>query len=264
MTVVSHLVESRRSRIGRWAGAAVVVCGLHVGAALALMYLKPDETVDEPAGAVSVEMTPMPSVMPVNSEDAAIGPDADAAEKTPEASKQVVEKVQKDIPPVEPSPAPEPEIVLPKAQPEEMEQPKEEEPKEAVSEKKASAEEEVDLTTRVRRVEAPPAPNAGQAKGLSPALARAQADWQRGLSERLKQYKRYPHEAQRRGVRGQVIVRFKVDDSGQLVFSEITRSSGSPILDEEALALLKRASPFQAPPPGAELDYTLPIRFGVK
>jgi hypothetical protein len=31
MAVVTHLLESRRSRIGRWAVAALLVCALHVG-----------------------------------------------------------------------------------------------------------------------------------------------------------------------------------------------------------------------------------------
>jgi protein TonB len=62
-------------------------------------------------------------------------------------------------------------------------------------------------------------------------------------------------------------VRFRVDRSGQVVSAEITESSGSPILDKEALALLKRASPFPAPPDQIAdrfLETFLPIWFGMK
>jgi protein TonB len=63
------------------------------------------------------------------------------------------------------------------------------------------------------------------------------------------------------------VVRFKVDRSGQVIASEVVKSSGSELLDEEALALLKRASPLPAPPGAiAEemLDNVLPIYFGMK
>src|SRR5262245_942459 len=113
MANLLQLLESRRSRIARWAGAALVVCGLHVGGvALALMLHPEEEDSDDLAGAVAVDMVPVPAVRPVESEVAAIGPDQDAAKLTPEASKKVVEEVQKDIPPVEQSPAPAPEVAL--------------------------------------------------------------------------------------------------------------------------------------------------------
>jgi protein TonB len=45
------------------------------------------------------------------------------------------------------------------------------------------------------------------------------------------------------------------------------RSSGTSALDEEALALLRRAQPFPPPPPelsGSRVDLTVPIRFNLK
>jgi protein TonB len=47
----------------------------------------------------------------------------------------------------------------------------------------------------------------------------------------------------------------------------VVKSSGSEVLDEEALALLKRASPLPAPPAAVAdemLDNFLPIYFGMK
>jgi protein TonB len=63
------------------------------------------------------------------------------------------------------------------------------------------------------------------------------------------------------------VVRFRVDRSGQVIASEVVKSSGSEVLDQEALELLKRASPLPAPPDAiAEemLDNILPIYFGMK
>jgi periplasmic protein TonB len=62
-------------------------------------------------------------------------------------------------------------------------------------------------------------------------------------------------------------VAFRLDRSGQLIASRVTKTSGSPALDEEALAVLKRASPLPAPPaqiPGPMLDLVLPIQFRIK
>jgi len=47
----------------------------------------------------------------------------------------------------------------------------------------------------------------------------------------------------------------------------VVRSSGASALDEEALALLRRAQPFPAPPPelpGQRVDLSVPIRFNLK
>jgi protein TonB len=269
MADASQLIESRRLRIGRWVGAALVVAGLHVGgAALAVMHWSEDEDDDAAAGALSVEMAPLPAAMPVKSEDAAVGPDADAAELTPEAAKKVVEEVQKDIPEVDPSPAPEPEVALPKPQPEQKEKPKQEEPQEALPEtQKPPVTEAAPLTTRQQRIEAQPAPSSAPALGQSASPARLQASWQRGLIGKLNRFKRYPDAASRRGVKGVTVVRFRVDRSGQVIASEVVKSSGSEVLDQEALELLKRASPLPAPPDAiAEemLDNILPIYFGMK
>jgi len=62
-------------------------------------------------------------------------------------------------------------------------------------------------------------------------------------------------------------VAFKLDRSGQLVASHVKKRSGSPALDDEALAMLQRASPLPAPPdqiPGPMLELVLPIQFSIK
>src|SRR5512145_315329 len=131
MSDVPQLLESRRSRIGRWVGAALIVCAFHAGGfALALMR-QHEQSDDDAAGALTVEVAPLPAPRPVDTPDVAHGPEQQAVKLTPAASKPVVEKVQEDIPPVEPSPAPKPEVALPKPQPDAKERPKEEDAKEA-------------------------------------------------------------------------------------------------------------------------------------
>jgi protein TonB len=250
MSAVSPLLESSHTRLGRWVGAALIAAGLHAGGlALALIHQHEDDAADDAAGALTVELAPLPAVTPVDSPDVAHGPEQQQAKLTPEASKRVVEKVQEDIPPVESSPAPEPEVVLPKPNPEEKEQPKEEKAEEAAPEERTPQQDaDIPVTTAPPRVEAQPAPSIASKQGQSALDSRVRKTWQKGLSRHLERHKRYPETARRQRLTGSVTVRFILDREGQVTLVEVSESSGSPILDEEALATLKRASPMPVPP----------------
>jgi periplasmic protein TonB len=79
---------------------------------------------------------------------------------------------------------------------------------------------------------------------------------------RFARLQRYPPKA--RGVQGVVSLAFTIDRHGNVMSSRIVKSSGSALLDAEALALLARAAPLPAPPPevtDADLTFVLPIRF---
>ena len=55
-----------------------------------------------------------------------------------------------------------------------------------------------------------------------------------------------------------------MDRSGRVLSSRIDRSSGRPLLDREALAMLDRAQPLPPPPddvPGATLELVTPVEF---
>ena len=77
----------------------------------------------------------------------------------------------------------------------------------------------------------------------------------------LERRKRYPPGAQARGERGTVYVRFTIDASGNVQSVSLSRSSGHAELDQEVLAMVRRASPVPAPPPGAQRDIIAPVRF---
>ncbi len=61
---------------------------------------------------------------------------------------------------------------------------------------------------------------------------------------KIQQAKRYPLQARIKGIEGKVEVKFTLSRDGRLINSEIITSSGFKILDQEALAMLRRASPF--------------------
>jgi TonB family protein len=97
--------------------------------------------------------------------------------------------------------------------------------------------------------------------------AKAQITWNKALVAQISRFKRYPNAARARGVQGEVSVTFTIDRAGQVITSRILLSSGSTSLDEEALAVLRRASPLPSPPAqlaGATFDLTLPIQFKIR
>jgi TonB family protein len=65
--------------------------------------------------------------------------------------------------------------------------------------------------------------------------------WKSSLVARIEQHKQYPKEAASRREQGITQVFFSLDRQGRLLESRVVRPSGSQVLDEEALALLKRA-----------------------
>jgi periplasmic protein TonB len=89
--------------------------------------------------------------------------------------------------------------------------------------------------------------------------------YQRGLHRALIAERRYPPMARRLGLEGTAKVRVVLDRAGRLVKdAKITRSSGHELLDEEALAMVRRAAPFPALPEGisqSAVSFEIPVRF---
>ena len=78
---------------------------------------------------------------------------------------------------------------------------------------------------------------------------------------------RYPTVARQRHQQGTVYVRFVMDRRGNVLSSQIERSSRFPSLDEEGLALLSRAQPLPAPPAdvaGDQIQLVVPIVFSLR
>ncbi len=73
-------------------------------------------------------------------------------------------------------------------------------------------------------------------------------------------YRKIQRTRQKRvGGRGSVRVRFSVSSSGGLAGISVAKSSGSRKIDQAAVAHIRRAAPFPAPPKGARRSFTIPI-----
>jgi periplasmic protein TonB len=99
----------------------------------------------------------------------------------------------------------------------------------------------------------------------SPKPAAAVAGWQQAVVARLVRFQRYP--AQAKGATGVVNLSFSIDRQGHVLNRRVIKSSGSAVLDTEALSLLTRAAPLPPPPsavPDSDLTFVLPVRFVLK
>ena len=91
--------------------------------------------------------------------------------------------------------------------------------------------------------------------------------WQKSLVFHLNKHKKYPHDARKNGHEGVANVSFTIDRSGKVISSSLDKSSGSDLLDKEAIEVLNRASPFPTPPadvPQLTIHLSLPIQFRIK
>lgn len=84
------------------------------------------------------------------------------------------------------------------------------------------------------------------------------------ISKEIKRYQKYPPLAQRRGWEGTAEVHLQIAADGKVTGIRLGKSSGRSVLDEEALNMVRRASPLPQAPQnlrGRELTVTVPIVF---
>lgn len=263
----SELIDYRHVQLIRWVTAATLVVAAHAtGGTLAMMQWPEEEYELEPTGAVVMELAAL-AVAPTDPQDLALGPLVEEAVPTPIPTKEaVMEEI--DLPQIEESLlAPNPEIVIPKVD-------KVETVKELEETEIAQMQQVTEINTASATPTAPPKVDAlpdqtikAQSAGVRVEPTQTEITWQRALLFHLNRHKRYPTEARSRQIQGVTKVEFKIDASGKLMHAEVIKGSGSKLLDEEALAVLERASPFPPPPdrsPGETIHLALPIEFNIR
>jgi len=255
---------SLQLRMFRWASAGLLAAGMHVG--VVLFFLYPSQSTDaDIEGSLAVELAPIEAGSPIEMPNVPPGPLAPEQTAASEATKQIPKSETAETVAVDPSPlAPNPEVSLP-LQRDEKEHPEKENAEKAERESQASAASLAAAPPRLERNNSlvPVAP----AIGVDPAARQAQASWEKSLVSHLNRFKRYPAAAHTHHIEGQVSVQFSVDHTGAVLESQVVQSSGSPLLDDEAMAMLRRAAPLPRPPAaeqGSTFVLVLPIRFKIR
>jgi protein TonB len=108
---------------------------------------------------------------------------------------------------------------------------------------------------------------AGGTRGAATSAGAAQvASWRAQVIAHLARFKRYPAAAEEREITGRSGLIFTLSKSGQVLGVSLAGSSGHSILDQEALAMVRRAAPFPAAPAGtpATHSFTTAVRFDMR
>jgi TonB family protein len=74
-------------------------------------------------------------------------------------------------------------------------------------------------------------------------------------------HKRYPEAALPRGARGVAVVTFTIGGSGEVASAQLSRSAGDATLDADAVATVRRTSPFPPPPAGAPRRFAASLNY---
>jgi protein TonB len=230
-----HLPE--RHGISRWMLAGVTILAAHAAAVGAIGFWYARQPVEPNIlPAIAVTLAPVEASSPtIQDQDIAVGPTMQQAEATPTEERKIEEKPLEQV--VQPPPQ-QAEVTLPQ------------------QEQKLDKPEPMPVT---------PAP---ETRAL-PKNARIGEFTEAGsnaynalLVGHLERFKRYPVAA--RGASGTVLVRFALNRAGEVISSDVSKSSGNGVFDREALDILRRANPFPPFPaakPGAQQSYIWPMNF---
>jgi protein TonB len=228
-----------RHSVSRWMLAGVTILAAHAAliGTIAIWYARqPVEPTMLPA--IAVTLAPVEAAAPtIQDQDIAVGPTMQQAEATPKEERKVEEKPLEEV--VQPPPPPQ--------------------------------QAEVTLPRQEQKLEKPapmPVAPAPETRAL-PKNARIGEFTEAGsnaykalLFGHLQRFKRYPMAAH--GAAGTVLVQFALNRAGEVISSDVSKSSGNSVLDHEALDILRRASPFPPFPaakPGTQDSYIAPVNF---
>ncbi|MES2256653.1 MAG: energy transducer TonB [Pseudomonadota bacterium] len=113
---------------------------------------------------------------------------------------------------------------------------------------------------------AEPAPPALHAPVAQNGVGDGQGSFESRVLAHINRFKQYPPAARKAHIEGVVMLHFVMDATGHVTQADIQKSSGRPILDNEALAMIQRAQPLPALPadyPARVLDAVVSIEFSL-
>jgi periplasmic protein TonB len=227
-----------------WIGFLVASLLAHALIAAVLFQRTPD-----PVAGIGLEAIPVEVVFGADAPAGiASAPSEEEAQPQPAETAEVPVAKQ---PPAEPEPVAETPSTPP---PEELQQePREQEPRE---------QETKEEDRESKKEEAPPPSHA--AAGVGRGQSRSDANYQGLVAAHLARHKRFPQGVQSKRSQGTAVVAFSLDGRGRVIAVKLARPSGVAALDQEAQAIVRRASPFPAPPSGGTVEFTVPLNFQIR
>lgn len=218
---------STRAEIKRWVTAAAVVLAAHGTAVAGFIVLHNPASPAAGTPVVLVEIAPLPAAPHM---ETLVIPEEKSAEQSEFAPQVVKQPDEKPLPD-----PPQPHQVTAATPPS---------PKPEQKPKKPPALRTMAVARAPNPAEAPSV--ASSTVGVAESRA-AQAAWKGLMAAHLERFKRNLSGTQAHGT---VRLSFTVDRHGHVLSRRIAKTSGFRDLDVEALALLARAQPFPAFPPG--------------
>lgn len=259
----SQLRHEQRREAVSWGLSLLAVMAVGAGCVALLVQLpKPPQPVPEaPPAAIAIDLAPEAVATPSPPDDSAPGPQQTLSQPDPDP----------ELPPEVAAPlAPAPNPPVPVPAPEKIQKIiKKRKPLPSVKTPVPDKTHQADQTTAPPSVQAPPAPaQAAPAPGASTThAAHDPVTWQGLLLGRLERFKRYPAQAQAEQRQGTAFLTFSMDRKGHVLSARLARSSGHIMLDQETLALVRRAEPLPVPPDsvaGDPVTLTVPVEFYIR
>jgi protein TonB len=222
----------------------------------------PEEQPDQQQAEQSKLATEMPQEVPVAASEAAPEAVEQQPQEQPAETKTAVATIE--TPPVETP------IVLPRPTVPDTgeatvvtEQPKPPiQPEQKAPERKRVAAPTVTKKSVEKQQAAAAAPN--PSSGVGVGRSDLSANYNGRVSAHLARHKQYPAAARSAGSQGTAMVSFTLDGGGRVTSARLAGSSGTASIDQEVLAMVRRASPFPAPPDGRGRNFTVPVRFNLR
>ena len=187
-------------------------------------------------------------------------------EATPEKAETATPKAE-EAPPVEKLPAPRElaELVVqtnPAEKPKLTTEEKKPEAKETKKVREAARHAKEDGENKRDRA-APTSTPSTASTGIGRGRSDLDTNYRGIVAAHLARYKQMPSNATQ-GAQGIATVSFNLTGSGSVASVRLTRGSGVATFDQEATAMVRRASPFPPPPSGKAQSFTVPVSFHMR
>jgi protein TonB len=244
LTMSALAIERKPSR-RLWIFAAVGALAFHLGCA-ALVYGRMNTDSDGDSLAANAIEVGVDWTSPhVEDSDLPPGPEADAQMASPPMPEQKAETKPSDLPQDKPTETDNPDRVVTEAK---SDKPKEDDPKVETQQTTASPESMQQVATAPQTIEGAreaattTAPNIGLGKDKE----KLTADWGRKVSAYFELHKRFPEVDKTKTAT--VKVNLSLNRLGHVLSVAVAESSGDPLYDEAALAMVHRSDPVPRPP----------------